>query len=76
MKVKMRKGMLSLAFMGLLTLGAISYANAKFWGWKTTGTTDWADGTCAYRETCRVHYIFWIAGEEECTTSTIGCIES
>lgn len=75
MKMTMKKGMLSVALILTLVLGVVFNASAKFWGWETTGTTDWADGTCAYRETCRVHYIFWIGGQEECTTVVIGCIE-
>ena len=67
--------MLSFALLLILTLGiAFNAAANVFWGWETTSTTDWANGTCAFRETCRVHYIFWIAGEEECSTVTIGCI--
>ena len=74
MKVKMKKVMRVISVVGLLMIGVISTASAKFWGWETSETTDWADGTCAYRETCKVHYIFWIAGEEQCRTETIGCI--
>lgn len=74
MKMTMKKAMLSFAFVGALTLGVISNASAKFWGTVTTGTTDWADGQCTYRETCTVHYIFWIAGEETCSTKTIACL--
>ncbi len=75
MKVKMKKVMMAISFVGLLTMGLISTANAKFWGWETTGTTDWADGRCAYRQTCRIHYIFWFAGEEKCTTVEIACLD-
>jgi len=75
MKKTMRKAMLLIAFTGLLAVGTISKVSAKFWGWKVTATTDWADGICAYRETCKIHYIFWIAGEEQCVTSTIACID-
>ena len=45
-------------------------AKGRFWEWDTTKTTDWSDMNCAYRETCSVHYIFWIAGEEQCVTET------
>jgi hypothetical protein len=74
MKRRMRKGMLMFALAGIFTVGTISTACAKFWGWQTTSTTDWADGICAYRETCQIHYVFWIAGEETCTTTTIACV--
>lgn len=67
--------MISFVLMLTLTLGVVTTLYAPFWGWETTSTTDWADGTCAYRETCRVHYIFWIPGEEQCSTQTIACIE-
>jgi hypothetical protein len=75
MKGKMKKVMLSLALLTALTVGIVASASAKFWGWETTSTTDWADGQCAYRETCRVHYILWIPGEEQCTTVTIACLD-
>lgn len=75
MKVKMKKVMMGISFVGMLSLGVITTASAKFWGWQTTDTTDWADGRCAYREICRVHYIFWIPGEEQCNTVTIDCLE-
>ena len=75
MKVKMKKVMKGISFVVLLTVGVITTASAKFWGWQTTGTTDWADGTCAYRQTCRVHYILWFAGEEQCTTTVIACLD-
>jgi hypothetical protein len=74
MKMTMKKGMLSVALILTLILGVVFNASARFWGWETTGTTDWSDGTCTYPETCRVHYIFWIGGSEECTTVTIGCL--
>ena len=73
METKMKKMMLGLVLIISLSLVAFS-ASAKFWGWQTTSTTDWADGHCAYRETCEVHYILWISGVEKCTTITIGCI--
>lgn len=58
------------------TLAIATTVSAKFWGWETVGTpTDWSDGKCMYRETCRVHYIFWIAGEVKCETVTIACLE-
>lgn len=71
----MKKGAMSILFVSMLTVGIISTARATFWGWRMTRTTDWADGKCAYREVCRVHYILWIPGEEECTTTTIACLE-
>lgn len=74
MKMTIRKKMLLITLIGVLTIGLVSNASAKFWGWETISTTDWADGTCAYRETCRVHYIFWISGSEQCTTETIVCL--
>jgi hypothetical protein len=74
MKVKMKKVAKAILFACVLTVGIISTASAKFWGWQNTSTTDWADGKCAYRQTCRVHYILWIGGEEECNTVTIACI--
>ena len=74
MKVKLKKVAMATLFVFMLTVGIISTASAKFWGWQTTSTTDWADGKCAYRETCRVHYILWIGGGEECTTVTIRCL--
>lgn len=74
MKRGVRKVMIGISLVGMLCVGIVPKASAKFWGWTTTGTTDWADGVCAYRETCRVHYIFWIAGEEECTTTVIDCL--
>ncbi|HEV8080660.1 MAG TPA: hypothetical protein VGP43_08110 [Chitinophagaceae bacterium] len=74
MKMTIKKAMISIAFIGVLTLGIISSASARFWGWETTSTTDWADGNCSYRETCQVHYILWIGGTEHCETVTIGCI--
>ena len=67
----MKKAMLSLAFICVLTIGIVTNADAKFWGWETTGTTDWSDGTYTYRETCRVHYILWIGGSEQCSTKII-----
>lgn len=75
MKVKMKKMMLIIALAGMLCVGVITSASAKIWGWKITQTTDWADGECAYRQICRVHYILWIAGKEECSTITIACLE-
>ena len=75
MKVKMKKVMMGFSLLLMLTLGVFTTASAKFWGWQTTGTTDWADGRCAYRETCRVHYILWMAGEEQCVTATIDCLD-
>lgn len=74
MKKTGTKLMLSLAFIATLTIGVISNANAKFWGTKILSTTDWADGECTYRETCTVHYIFWIAGEEKCNTEKLYCL--
>jgi len=75
MKVKMKKMMMTISLTGMLCVGVITAASAKFWGWQTTQTTDWADGECAYRQICRIHYILWIPGEEECTTITIACLE-
>ena len=75
MKVKVKKVMMGFSLLLMLTLGVFTTASAKFWGWQTTGTTDWADGRCAYRETCRVNYIFWMAGREKCTTATIDCLD-
>lgn len=74
MKVRMKKVMMTISLTGILCVAVITTASAKFWGWQTTETTDWADGRCAYREICRVHYIFWIAGEETCNTITIACL--
>jgi hypothetical protein len=76
MKVKMKKRMMAISLVGMLCVGVITTASAKFWGWQTTQTTDWADSKCAYRQICRVHYILWIAGEEECTTITVACLEN
>lgn len=73
--MKIKQFILSIALVGALTVGVITSASAKFWGTEVISTTDWADGICAYRETCTVHYIFWIAGEEKCTTETIACLE-
>jgi len=72
---KMRKKWRGLTLADMFCVVLISAANAKFWGWKTTETTDWADGRCAYRQVCRVHYVFWISGEEECSTVTIACLD-
>ena len=74
MKVRLKKVVMATLFVCMLTLGVLSTASAKFWGWETASTTDWADGDCAYRETCRVHYVLWIAGDEQCTTVKIGCL--
>lgn len=74
MKVKMKKVMMGFSLLFMLTLGVLTTASAKFWGWQTTLTTDWVDGRCAYRETCGVHYVLWIAGEEKCETATIDCL--
>lgn len=75
MKVNTKKVMMAISLIGVFTMGIVSTANAKFWGWKVTSTVDWADGECAYRQTCRIHYILWFAGEEQCTTSTIDCLD-
>ena len=75
MRQKMRKLLMGLTLAAMLCVGVVSSAYAKFWGWQTTETTDWADGQCAYRQICRVHYVFWIAGAEECTTITVVCLE-
>lgn len=74
MKKKVTRLILSFSFIASLTIGAFSSANAKFWGTEIRSTTDWADGQCTYRETCTVHYIFWIAGEEKCTTEQLYCL--
>ena len=72
MKMKIKKIMLSIAFICVLTIGIVSQSLANvFWGWETTSTTDWSDGSYTYRETCRIHYIFWIGGSEQCTTVVI-----
>ncbi len=76
MKVKMKKVLMVISLTGMLCAGVIYSASAKFWGWQITQTTDWADGQCAYRQTCRVHYILWIAGEEKCETVTIVCLDN
>jgi len=60
-----------LALIGVLMLGSITEASAKFFGTVVTSTSDWADGTNMYRETCTVSYVFWIAGSETCTTQII-----
>jgi hypothetical protein len=73
MKMTIKKRMLSLALIAVLVLALSQSVSAKFWGWENTGTTDWADGHCAYRTTCRVHYILWIAGNEQCETVTVVC---
>lgn len=75
MKVKWEKLLMVTVFTGMLCAGVIYTASAKFWGWQTMATTDWADGKCAYRKTCRVHYILWMAGDEVCETVRIACIE-
>lgn len=73
--MKIKKTMLSFALVGAFTLGWSLNTNANpFWGAVTTSNTDWADGHCTYRETCTVHYIFWIPGEETCTTEIIACL--
>ncbi|MEO7044121.1 MAG: hypothetical protein ABI091_02355 [Ferruginibacter sp.] len=74
MKMQIKKMMLGLVLIMSLSLVAFS-ASAKFWGWQTASTTDWADGHCAYRKTCEVHYILWISGPEKCNTEIIGCID-
>ena len=75
MKKQFKKAILSLTFVVLFGTGIICNAYAKFWGWQTTGTTDWADGICTYRQTCQVHYIFWIRGAEQCDTEKLYCLE-
>ena len=75
MKVKMKKMMMVISLAGMLCVGVITSASAKFWGWKTIQTTDCADGECAYRQICKVHYVFWIASDEECSTITVACLE-
>lgn len=75
MMQKMKKKWRGLTLAGMLCVGVITTASAKFWGWQTTETTDWADGRCAYRKTCKVHYVFWIAGEEQCNTVIIACLD-
>ena len=44
MKVKLKKVAMATLFVFMLTVGIISTASAKFWGWQTTSITDWADG--------------------------------
>lgn len=74
MKIKIKKMMLGLVLAISLSFVAFS-ASAKFWGWQTTSTTDWADGHCAFREICQVHYILWISGGAKCHSVKIGCID-
>lgn len=72
----MKKARRAILIVGMLTMVFITSASAKFWGWQNISSTDWADGKCAYRQTCRVHYILWIAGEEQCSTKTINCLDN
>ena len=76
MNVKIKKMIRVILFVSIITVGFITSASAKFWGWQNISSTDWADGNCAYRQTCRIHYILWIAGEEQCTTTTITCLDN
>lgn len=76
MRLKIKKMMRTILLVCVITVGFITSASAKFWGWENISSTDWADGQCAYRQTCRVHYILWIAGETQCTTTSIACLDN
>jgi hypothetical protein len=75
MKINMKKVLLSLFLTATITTVVVAEANAKpMFGTVTVSTEDWADGTCAYRQTCTVTYTFWIQTSSGCTTATIACI--
>ena len=69
----MKKMIICILVIILLTAGLAFQSNARFWGWQVTDTTDWSDGNCTYREVYRVYYIFWVARYEECISTTIEC---
>ncbi len=73
--MKGRNYFLSVSCVLFFILVFFGTVEGKFWGREQDSVRDWADGHCAYRETCSTYYVFGIAVSHDCKRETIVCID-